>query len=106
MSKPFVMPKIQIGFGAVIGNKDLTMLKGIHGPRVNIDIRVQFLDGDPQPSAFHQSADGSSSQSLTQGRKNSTRNENEFWLAQRTVPFLSLGALDPFVDYSEEPSAV
>ena len=39
------MSKIQIGFGAVIGHEYLTMLYGVHGTWVNVDIRVEFLHG-------------------------------------------------------------
>src|SRR6185369_11061146 len=45
--KALVMPQVKIGFGAVIGNKDLAMLKGGHGPGVNIDIGVQLLHRYP-----------------------------------------------------------
>ena len=86
MSEPLVMTKVQIGFSAVVSDEDFSMLKRIHGARINIDIRIKLLNRHPQPSAFHQSTDGSSSQTFTQGRKNPTRDENEFWLAQRIIP--------------------
>jgi len=81
------MAEIQVGFSPVVRNEDFTMLKRIHCARVNIDIRVQLLHRYPQSSALHQSPDGSSGQTFTQRRKNSTCDENEFWLAQRIIPF-------------------
>jgi len=46
VDKSFVMPQIQIGFRAVVGDKNLTMLYRVHGSRVNIDIRVELLHGN------------------------------------------------------------
>ena len=45
MGKPFIMSEIQIGLGAVICYKDLTVLKRVHGSGVNVDIGVKLLEG-------------------------------------------------------------
>ena len=42
-----IVSKIQIGLGAVFGDKYLAMLERGHGAGVNVDIRVHFLHGDP-----------------------------------------------------------
>ena len=43
MCKPFVMAEIKIGFGAIIGYKNLTMLERIHCTRIHVNIRIEFL---------------------------------------------------------------
>ncbi len=45
INKPFVMPQIQVGFRAVVGDEYFPMLYGVHGSGVDIDIRVEFLHG-------------------------------------------------------------
>ena len=41
--KPLIVAQIQVGFGAILGHKDLTVLKGAHGAGINIEIRVELL---------------------------------------------------------------
>ena len=38
----FVMAEVEVGLRAVVGDIDLAMLVGAHGPRVDIDIGVQL----------------------------------------------------------------
>ena len=42
MGEPLVVTEIQIRFRAIIGDIDLTVLKRIHGPWIDIDIRIKF----------------------------------------------------------------
>jgi hypothetical protein len=65
--KPFVVPKIQIGLGTIVGDEDFPMLRGIHRSRIDIQIRVEFLDGDFEAPCFEQRSDRSRCQSLTEG---------------------------------------
>ena len=37
------MSEVKVGFGAVIGYKNFTVLNRIHCARVNIEIRVELL---------------------------------------------------------------
>ena len=46
VDEAFVVAQIQICFGAVVGDKDFTVLDRVHCPRVNIDIWIKFLHGD------------------------------------------------------------
>jgi hypothetical protein len=48
------MTQIQIRFRTVIGNKNLSVLDGVHGSRVYIDIGIEFLHGDLKASGFKQ----------------------------------------------------
>ena len=44
-----VMAEIQVRFRPVFSHEDLSVLKGVHGPRVHIDIRIELLEGDLSP---------------------------------------------------------
>ena len=50
------MAKVQIRFGSVLCDVHLSMLEGAHGPRVNIDVRVQFLRDHLQTAGFQKPA--------------------------------------------------
>ena len=52
------MPHVEIGFSAVISDVHFTMLKGVHGPGVDINIGVELLKGYRQATAFQKSANG------------------------------------------------
>ena len=48
VNKPFIMAKVEVGLRAIVGNEHFTMLIRVHRPRIDIDIRVEFLNGDLQ----------------------------------------------------------
>jgi len=43
VEKAFIVSDIKVCLGSVIGYKNLTVLKRIHGPGINVDIRIQLL---------------------------------------------------------------
>ena len=56
VNETLIMPKIQVGLGPVIQYEDLAVLIGAHCARVNIDIGIQFLNGDVEPAFFEQTS--------------------------------------------------
>jgi len=66
VGKSFIVPKIQIGFCAVIRYIDLSMLERVHGSRIHIDVRIEFLQGYGKPAAFKQCSDSRGSKSFAQ----------------------------------------
>ena len=46
IDEPLVMSQIQICFRAVIGDEDFSVLNGVHGAWVDVDVRIEFLHGD------------------------------------------------------------
>ena len=44
--KAFVMPQIEIGFGPVIGDIDLTVLIRAHRARIDVEIGIELADAD------------------------------------------------------------
>src|SRR6185503_12056898 len=51
-----VMPQVEIGFSAVVSNKNFAMLKRRHCARVNIDVGIELDEGDFQAARFQQAA--------------------------------------------------
>ena len=60
------MTEVQIRFGAVFGHVDFPVLVGVHRARINVDIRVQFLDCDFKPFGFEDFADRGRGNPLSQ----------------------------------------
>ena len=50
------MPKVQVGLRAVVGDKDLSVLDGVHGSRIHIDIGIKLLHGDGIPARLQKPA--------------------------------------------------
>jgi len=47
-----VVTKIEVGFGAILGNKYLAVLEWAHGTGIDIDVRIKFQQGDVEATRF------------------------------------------------------
>ncbi len=65
------MSDVEVGFGPVVGHEHLTVLERVHGARVDVQVRVELLHGDPQASEFEQAAQAGRGQSLAEARGDS-----------------------------------
>ena len=73
-----IMPQIKVCLSTVLGNKDLTVLIGRHGSRVDIQVRVKLLTEDTDLPAFKKGAHGSGSDTLANRTNYATSNEDIF----------------------------
>src|SRR5690606_11444006 len=48
VQEPLVVPDVQVGLGAVLGDEDLAVLERVHRARIHVQVRVQLLHDDPQ----------------------------------------------------------
>jgi len=74
--KSLVMSEIQIGFGSVVGNEDLSMLGRGHRPRVNVQIRIEFSQSDCIASRLQQRSERCRCQTFSEGRNHAAGDEN------------------------------
>ena len=81
--KALVVAQIQVGLRAVVGDKDFAVLIGVHGSGVNVDVRVELLDGYPQSAALEQPAQRGSGDTLAQGRHHAAGDEDELGTHER-----------------------
>src|SRR5215510_340285 len=79
VGETFVMAEVQIGFRAVISDKDLTVLERRHGSRIDIDIGVKLDERHAQAARFQQRANRGRRQTFTQARNHTTGYEDVFW---------------------------
>jgi hypothetical protein len=64
VGEALVVPEIEVGFSAVVGDEDFAVLEGRHGARINVEVRVELHHVDAQAAAFKQTTDGSRRQAL------------------------------------------
>ena len=43
--EPLVVAEIEIGLGAVVGDENFSMLERAHGTGVDVEVRIEFLQG-------------------------------------------------------------
>src|SRR5690606_36402169 len=55
-----------VGLAAVLGDEHLTVLERVHGGRIDVDVRIQLLHGDPMAPGLEQSTEGGCRDALPQ----------------------------------------
>ena len=63
----FVMTQIEVGFRAVVGHENFTVLEWTHGTRIHIDIWIQFDHGNFKAPGFEDGGKRRSGDPLTKG---------------------------------------
>ena len=66
VSEAFVVAKVEVGLGAIIGYEDFAVLIRTHRARVDIQVWIEFLQINAQSAAFEQAADAGRGDSLAQ----------------------------------------
>ena len=75
----FVVAEVEVGFRAVFGHIHFAVLKGTHGAGIDVQIRIEFLEGDFETAIFEQTTDGGGSDALAERRNNTAGNKYIFW---------------------------
>ena len=78
VDEAFIVPKIQIGFGAVLGHIHLPMLIRAHGSRIDIDVGVELLRRHLQPSRLEKPAERCGGDALSKPGYHAARYKYEF----------------------------
>ncbi len=47
-----VVPQVKVGLGTVLGYEHLPVLIWVHGARINVDVRIELLEGYPETPAL------------------------------------------------------
>ncbi len=78
VGKALVVTHVQVGLGAVVGDKDLAMLKRRHGAGVDVQVRVKLHQVDANAARLKQAADGRGRKALPERRHNAARYKDVF----------------------------
>ena len=50
------MSQVEIGFRAILGDEDFSMLKGAHRTWIDVDVRIQFHHGNLESASLEDGA--------------------------------------------------
>ena len=64
VDEALVVAEVEVGLGAVIGDEDLAVLVRGHRAGVDVDVRVEFEDGDGEPAGLEDAAQRSGDDAL------------------------------------------
>jgi hypothetical protein len=70
------MAEVEIGFGAIVGDKHFAVLKWRHGAGIHVDIRVQLHHRDFDAARFKNGGERGGGNPFAKGRNHTTGNEN------------------------------
>ena len=73
-----IMPKIKVGFGAVLGNKHLTVLERAHRSGINVDVGIELDVGDFDAAGFKDRAQRRSGDAFPERGHHTAGNEDIF----------------------------
>ena len=71
-----VVPQVQIGLAAVIQHIDFAVLVRTHGPRVDVDVRIELLHPHPQAALLQQHANRGAREALAQRTDHAAGHKN------------------------------
>ena len=76
VQEALVVADVEIGFGAVLGDVDLTVLERVHRARIHVDVRIELLLQNLDAAATKQAAEGRGCQAFAEGGNNAAGDEN------------------------------
>ena len=75
--KAFVVAEVQVGFGAVCRDEYFPVLKRVHGPGIDVDVRIHLQHVDLESARRQDRSERCSENALSQGRYDAASNKNE-----------------------------
>ena len=75
-NKTLVMAQVQVGLGAIMGDKHFPMLERAHGARIDVDIGIELEHRDLQTPSLEDGGQGCRGNAFAQRRYNTTRDED------------------------------
>ena len=86
VDEPLVVPQVEVGLAAVLGDEDLAVLARVHGARVDVDVGVQLAHGDPQATTLEESTERGGGEAFAEGARDSSGDEDVLAHAARWAP--------------------
>ena len=57
VDEALVVTEVEVGLPAVVGHEDLAVLVRVHRAGIDVDVRVELLEGDPQSAQLQQATE-------------------------------------------------
>ena len=75
IEEPLVVPDVEIGLGAVLGDEHLAVLERVHGAGVDVEVGVQLLHRHLQAARRQQLSEAGCGKALPEGGNDAARHE-------------------------------
>src|SRR6266545_3579969 len=76
MSASVVLAEVEICLRSVVENEDLPVLERVHRARVDVDVGIELLEGDPETTGLEEAGQGSRGDALPEAGGDSSRDEH------------------------------
>ena len=76
VQEALVVSDVEVGFSTVVGDKDFTVLEGVHRTGVDVQVGVELLHGHREATCAKKLTEGRGRQALTERRCNAAGHEN------------------------------
>jgi hypothetical protein len=76
VDEPLVVPQVEVGLAAVVGDVHLAVLERVHRARVDVDVGVELLHRDPEAPGLEQPSQRRCGESLSERTGDAARHEN------------------------------
>ena len=74
--EPLVVAEVEVRLGAVVRDKDLAVLDGVHRPRVDVQVRVELLERAPEAHHPEERAEAGSGDALAEARQDAASDDD------------------------------
>ena len=88
VGEALVVAQVEVRLGAVVGDIHLAVLIRAHRARIDVDIRIELLQGDLVAVTFEQRADRGGGQPLAERRDDAAGHEDVFHRTRMCVRHL------------------
>jgi hypothetical protein len=72
-----VVPEVEVGLGAVVGDEHLAVLERRHRARIDVEVRIELDEGDFEAPRFEDRGEGRRSDALAQRGHHTAGDEDE-----------------------------
>ena len=76
VDEALVVPEVEVGLAAVVGDEHLAVLEGVHRAGVDVDVGVELLHRDPQAPGLQQPPERGGGEALPEARGHATGHED------------------------------
>ena len=89
VDEALVVPEVEVGLAAVLGDEHLAVLPGVHRPRVDVDVGVELAHRHPQPAALEEAAERGGGETLPERARDTAGDEDELAHATFGTPSIT-----------------
>ncbi len=76
VDEALVVPEVEVGLAAVVGDEHLAVLERVHRARVDVDVRVELLHRDPEATGLEETPERRGGEALAEAGGNATGHED------------------------------